>query len=46
MPFVIVVGCVLLWLLLGRKKEKRAVMSEVRRIGLEEGLVIPEGEMD
>lgn len=44
MPFVIVVGCVLLWLLIGRKKEKRAGESEARRIGLDEGLVILESE--
>ena len=44
MPFVIVVVCVLLWLLIGRKREKRAGASEARRIGLDEGLVILESE--
>ena len=39
MPFVIVVGCVLLWLLIGRKKKKNAGI-DARRIGLDEGLVI------
>ena len=46
MPFVIVVGCVLLWLLIGKKKEKGAAISEARRIGLDEGLVILEGDTD
>lgn len=46
MPFAIVVGCVLLWLLIGKKKEKGAAMSEARRIGLDEGLVILEGDTD
>ncbi|HIR06782.1 MAG TPA: hypothetical protein IAA71_01140 [Candidatus Pullichristensenella stercoripullorum] len=45
MPFAIVVGCVLLWLLIGRKKEKNAGI-DARRIGLDEGLVILEGDTD
>ena len=46
MPFAIVVGCVLLWLLIGRKKEKNAAGVDARRIGLDEGLVILEGDTD
>lgn len=46
MPFVIVVGFVLLWLLIGRKKEKHAAGLDARSLGLDEGLVILEGETD
>ena len=46
MPFVIVVGFVLLWLLIGRKKEKNAAGLDARRLGLDEGLIILEGETD
>ena len=46
MPFAIVVGCVLLWLFIGRKKEKNTAGVDARRIGLDEGLVILEGDTD
>ncbi len=46
MPFAIVVGCVLLGVLSGRKKEKNAAGLDARRFGLVEGLVILEGETD
>ena len=33
MPFVIVVGCVLLWLLIGRKKEKMCIRDSWTVVG-------------
>ena len=46
MPCAIVVGCVLLWLLIGRKKEKNAAGLDARRIGLDERPIILERETD